>query len=160
MQVAYTEPPEVPDKSPGQILNDVTNGKIPEVQTLRDELGADLVLLFNNDTTTCGLSWGYNIRSDFYFNMEHGYAVIMAGCWHGHVVAHEVRSAALFNEAGLAAAALGNCRSREVQLLNHWFPDAGCCILFLLAPDTLSLFRCACKCRMWRPAALFICALV
>ncbi|WIA34755.1 hypothetical protein OEZ86_013062 [Tetradesmus obliquus] len=89
-QVTYTEPPQAPGNSPSQILDDVTNGKIPEIQTLRNELSADLVLLFNNDSTTCGLSWGYNIQSDAYFNADHGYATIMSGCWYGHVLAHEV----------------------------------------------------------------------
>uniref|UniRef100_A0A383VQE3 Uncharacterized protein n=1 Tax=Tetradesmus obliquus TaxID=3088 RepID=A0A383VQE3_TETOB len=89
-QVTYTEPPQAPGNSPSQILDDVTSGKIPEIQNLRNELSADLVLLFNNDSTTCGLSWGYNIQSDAYFNADHGYATIMSGCWYGHVLAHEV----------------------------------------------------------------------
>lgn len=75
-EVAYTEP-----GSFGTTLNHLTNlgdGYLDEVQGLRDTYGADLVSLWINDTSSCGLGWLMTSLSPSFESM--GYSVVHWDC--------------------------------------------------------------------------------
>jgi hypothetical protein len=72
-------------KSYNDLLNDVTNGSgaMSAVHTQRNALGADLVGLFVNHLSYCGLAW---VES----SNDYAYSVTTHVCVNGHTFAHEL----------------------------------------------------------------------
>ncbi|WIA13667.1 hypothetical protein OEZ85_007229 [Tetradesmus obliquus] len=94
-KVMYKEPtPGVDEngkKSAETVLSAINDGSIANVKEWRDELGADLVTLFNTDDTVGGIAWapaskpGQGVN-----NPSSGFSAIMKGAWYGYVLAHEI----------------------------------------------------------------------
>jgi hypothetical protein len=66
-------------------LTNPTDGYLDQAQTLRQQLGADEVLLVNAANAYCGLAW-----VNRYFSKTLGYANYNAGCLWGGVWGHEI----------------------------------------------------------------------
>jgi len=85
-EVAYTE------SSPGAFdsaLDAITDNLIPNVHTLRNTHGADLVSLWIEDTEYCGLAWLMTVESPAFANK--GYSVVARTCGTGYFsFAHEM----------------------------------------------------------------------
>jgi hypothetical protein len=69
-------------------LQSKSDGKMDEVHTLRDQLGADLVALVNEDSNYCGIAYVMNsVGSGF---APYAFSVTWRGCLSNQTLAHEI----------------------------------------------------------------------
>uniref|UniRef100_A0A383W9W6 Peptidase M12B domain-containing protein n=1 Tax=Tetradesmus obliquus TaxID=3088 RepID=A0A383W9W6_TETOB len=94
-KVMYKEPTPGVDENGKQsaetVLSAINDGSIANVKEWRDELGADLVTLFNTDDTVGGIAWAPASKPGQGVNdPSSGFSAIMKGAWYGYVLAHEI----------------------------------------------------------------------
>ncbi len=66
-------------------LDDLTNGTVPDVHTLRDDFGADLVvMLVEGDGTFCASAWTF-VTENLPNNNEFGYSIVDHDCATGNL---------------------------------------------------------------------------
>jgi len=85
-EVAYTETGAIQTS-----LNDlrtVGDGKLEEVQTLRDSVGADVVSMISQDGDACGIAGVMTTVSTSF--ASNAYNVVNSGCLSQHSLAHEI----------------------------------------------------------------------
>jgi len=78
------------DESAGfnQSLNDVTNGVVPDVHSLRNAYGADIVSMIINRGEYCGLGWLMTSTTEDFAG--YAYNVVSNQCLHNFTMAHEM----------------------------------------------------------------------
>lgn len=84
--VAYTETGDMSQAL--SALRSPTDGKLDEVHALRDQLGADLVAMVNEDVNYCGIAYVMSSVSSGF--APYAFGVTARGCLSNQTLAHEI----------------------------------------------------------------------
>jgi hypothetical protein len=85
-EIAYVETGKI-DNSLAH-LQGTSDGKMDSVHKLRDSVGADVVSLVAEDSSTCGIAW--SMRTESASNAATAFNVIKPSCLSQHSLAHEI----------------------------------------------------------------------
>jgi len=94
MQLNLVHSHEVTYKETGNLhnslyaLTDKNDGQMDSIHKLRDQYGADQVVLLSTDTTACGTAWTMTSPSAFF--ESHAFAVVKESCSLNYALAHEL----------------------------------------------------------------------
>ncbi len=85
-EVAYTETGAM--QTSLYDLRGTSDGKMDNVHSLRDSLGADIVTLISQDSDACGIAW--SMRSESASFASNAFNVVKPSCLSQHSLAHEI----------------------------------------------------------------------